>query len=68
MGQITGTDLHDPTSTNAFGWTIMQTEGSTFSEEAVWNELVARRTSFLYNPKGAQTYFQSTSSNINRLI
>jgi hypothetical protein len=46
FNNIIGTDMHAP-SRGVNGWTTIIAKN--FSEEAVWQELKERRTSFIYN-------------------
>ncbi|KAG0322307.1 hypothetical protein BGZ99_003397 [Dissophora globulifera] len=59
---ITGTDVHYP-DTNAFSWTILNTNGNR-SAENIMAQLRARRTSFLFDPTGTQPLaYPPTTSN-----
>ena len=48
FGAITGTDMHFPMEVN--GWTLMNT---TFTAEAIMDELRARNTTIVYNTTGS---------------
>jgi hypothetical protein len=50
MGITTGSDVHDPSKVDVFAWTTLVADNIT--EEAVWNELIHKRTSFIYNGLG----------------
>lgn len=49
LGMITGTDMHYPGS--VYSWTLLKTEE--FTEEAIFEQLKARNTSYLYEPGGS---------------
>ncbi len=48
LGIISGTDVHDPG--NIYGWTTLNV--TEFTEEAILDELLARRTDVIYNFTG----------------
>jgi len=47
-GIITGTDMHSPYG--VYGWTVMNV--STYTEQAIFDQLQARRTDIIYNCSG----------------
>ena len=49
LGVIATTDMHEPEP--VYGWTTLNV--SEFTEEAIFNELKARRTDFIYDPAGS---------------
>jgi hypothetical protein len=55
MGMIAGTGLHRPEREPVRGWTLLDVEE--FTEEAIFAELLAKRTSLVVNP-GAPYPFQ----------
>ena len=59
LGIITGTDMHIPGK--VYGWTLM--DAQEFSEDAIFNELITRNTSVLYNQSGS-TYDVSHKLNL----
>jgi hypothetical protein len=62
VGLITGTDMHSPYG--VYGWTTINV--STYTEQAIFNELQARRTNIIYNQTGA-LYSSDTILNPNYL-
>jgi hypothetical protein len=59
MGMITGTDMHSPGS--VFAWTALNV--TTFTEEAIFNQLKANRTAILFNETGAPYEFPDGERN-----
>jgi len=49
LGVIATTDMHEPEP--VYGWTTLN--AFEFTEEAIFNELKARRTDFIYDPAGS---------------
>lgn len=61
---VTGSDMHKPEP--AYGWTIANPES--FTTEAVWKELINKRTSFLFDPEGLRLRMPSESMPIKSSI
>ncbi len=51
IGLATGSDMHDPAGMNVHGWTLLN--ATTFTEEAIMEEILERRTTIIYNASGA---------------
>jgi PHP domain-containing protein len=64
IGVVASTDMHSPRAVNT--WTLMK--ASEFTEESIFNELKARRTSLLYEKTGTgYTFTHDTNPSFNWL-
>jgi hypothetical protein len=59
FGDITGTDMHSPSTVH--GWTALWV--SQFTEEAIFNQLLIRNTTVIYNQTGSLDYTAAPTDN-----